>query len=264
MRNHPLFFLGLCLATLVGSTLSATSAPILESATLTFIQKDVSIADIDVVQVSGNGEVSRRKANLQEAINKNNAVITGEKSRAELQFNDGSIARLGQLTSFTFTQGTRNMNLKQGSALFQIPKGMGGTKIQAGPVTAAITGTTLLLQVFGDRVVLYVYEGSVDLADKSIKTGQVITVFNNGKVELSSFDPAKGMATAALFTKFVNAPSQKVFEEALKEILAALKSGQLPTGDKGDLIDEAILNEIIRERRTPMNGDPDPYMPYNW
>ncbi|NJK92427.1 MAG: FecR domain-containing protein [Blastochloris sp.] len=225
------------------------AAPSLQSATLTFIQKDVSIADIDVVQVSSNGQVQRRKANLQDAINKNNAVITGEKSRAELRFNDGSIARLGQLTSFTFTQGTRDMNLKQGSGLFQIPKGMGGTKIQAGPVTAAITGTTLLLQVFADRVILYVYEGSVDAADKTIKAGQVITIFNDGRIEISSFDPAKGIATAALFTKFVDAPSQKELMDALKEVLTAIERGEVPPNNNNDVIDVAVLNEIIRVRR---------------
>lgn len=248
------------LTLVVGMITQSTAAPSLDTANITFIQKDVSIADIDIVEVaSGTGEVKRRKALLQEAVGKNNAVITGENSRAELQFNDGTITRLGQLTSFTFTPGTRQMNLKQGTALFQVPKGMGGTKIQAGPVTAAITGTTLMLQVFGDRVVLYVYEGSVDASGKSLTAGQAITIFNNGKIETSTFDPLKGVQTAALFTKFLDAPSSKTFEDALKEVLALIESGQLPS--KGnDIIDEAILNEIIRQRRDLQDASKDPFV----
>ncbi len=248
MRTFKITSLFMLALILTGLPSCLLAAPNLESARITFIQKDVSVANIEVVQVSGSGEVSRRKASLQEAINKNNAVITGAKSRAELQFNDGTIARLGQLTSFTFTPGSRNMNLKEGSGLFQVPKGMGGTRIQAGPITAAITGTTLLLQVFGDRVVLYVYEGSVDLAGQTVRTAQVLTVFNNGKTDLAPFDPAKGVASAALFTKFLDAPSTKTFDAALKVILTALESGNIP--DNGDdSTNYATLNDLLRERR---------------
>lgn len=258
MKTSAISFLTLCLVSGIAAHLSA--APSLDSANITFIQKDVSIADIDIVEVaSGSGEVNRRKALLQEKVGKNNAVITGESSRAELQFNDGTITRLGQLTSFTFTPGTRQMNLKQGTALFQVPKGMGGTKIQAGPITAAITGTTLMLQVFGDRVVLYVYEGSVEASGKNLTAGQAITVFNNGKIVTSTFDPVKGVQSAALFTKFLDAPSSKTFEDALKEVLALIETGQIP--DKGnDIIDAAILNEIIRQRRDLQDASKDPFV----
>lgn len=225
------------------------AAPTLDSASITFIQKDVSVADIDIVEIASSGsETKRRKALLQEKVGKNNAVITGEKSRAELQFNDGTITRLGQLTSFTFTPGTREMNLKKGSALFQVPNGMGGTKIQAGPVTASITGTTLLMQVFEDRVVLYLYEGSVDVGGKSLTAGQAITIFNDGKIEVASFDPLKGVQTAALFTKFFGSPSAKTFEDALRPILSSIERGQVAPGSKVNL-DAAVLNDIVRERR---------------
>ncbi|MDZ4789511.1 MAG: FecR family protein [Blastochloris sp.] len=229
----PLNFLVLFLAS---AAYCLSAPPNFESAKITFIQKDVSVADINIVQVSGSGEVSRRKALLQEVVNKNNAIVTGTKSRAELQFNDGTITRLGQLTSFTFTPNTREMNLKEGSGLFQIPKGMGGTRIKAGPVTAAITGTTLLIQVLSDRVIIYVYEGSVQVGGNRILEGEVLVIMNNGTTTKTTFDTKKGMETAALFVKFDGAPSQNSVEE------------WLGVGDR-------IRNEDLRNRPRDLDDD---------
>ena len=218
-----------------------------QSAKITFIQKDVAVADLKVATTDASGEVKRREAALNETVTKDNAVVTGQKSRAELQFNDGTITRLGQLTSFSFTQGTRTAQVKQGTALFVVPKGMGGTTIQAGPVTAAITGTTLLVQVVDGRVLVYVYEGSVVVDGKTIEGGQVISVEKGASV-VNRFDVRKGLDTAAVFSKFIESPSQRQVELQLAEVLK--QAGDNPAA-KSDLQDRAVLENVVEQNHEP-------------
>ncbi|HEY8932700.1 MAG TPA: FecR family protein [Rariglobus sp.] len=243
-------FLSLAALLLVAQLTQAAES--FQSAKITFIQKDVAVADLKVLAPDANGEVKRREASLNETVTKDNAVVTGQKSRAELQFNDGTITRLGQLTSFSFTQGTRTAQVKQGTALFVVPKGMGGTTIQAGPVTAAITGTTLLVQVVDGRVLVYVYEGSVVVDGKTIEGGQVISV-EKGSSVVNRFDVRKGLDTAAVFTKFIESPSQRQVELQLAEVLKQV--GESPTS-KSDLQDRAVLEHVVEEQPEPQRELP--------
>ncbi len=67
-------------------------------------------------------------------------------SRSELKFTDQTLARLGANTLFSFSEGTRNLNLQDGAMLLRVPKGAGGAKINSSAVTAAITGTTVMVE----------------------------------------------------------------------------------------------------------------------
>lgn len=228
------------------------AAPTFDSATVTFIQHDVAVAELDVIELDANGKVARRPASLNEAIAQNQAVLTGRKSRAELKLSDGTIARVGQLSSFTYGKGTRDLQVKQGSALFVVPKGLGGTTIQAGAVTAAITGTTLLVQVFGDRVLIYVYEGSVEVAGQKVGAGQVITVPNGGAATLAGFDVRRGVETAALFSKFIDAPTQAEIMRQLAPVLAAAgPGGPGVTPPDTDLGDNTVVNPRVNTPPPP-------------
>jgi FecR protein len=72
------------------------------------------------------------------------AVQTGVQSRSELTFKDKTITRLGEKTIFSVGEGGRTIDLGSGQFLLYVPKKSGGAKIKMGPVTAAITGTTVL------------------------------------------------------------------------------------------------------------------------
>src|SRR6266550_6173156 len=74
------------------------------------------------------------------------AVRTGVDSRSELKFTDQTLARLGANTLFSFNEGTRDLNLQDGAMLLRVPKGAGGAKISSSAVTAAITGTTVMVE----------------------------------------------------------------------------------------------------------------------
>jgi hypothetical protein len=77
------------------------------------------------------------------------ALKTAGNSRAELQFPDLTITRVGSNALFRFIAGTREMVLDSGTMLFSSPKGAGGGKVQAGAVTAAVTGSDFLISNAG-------------------------------------------------------------------------------------------------------------------
>jgi ferric-dicitrate binding protein FerR (iron transport regulator) len=100
------------------------------------------VNDVKVISSSQ----AARAAQANEVIRGEQAVATGAQSRAELVFSDKTLARLGANTVFNFKDGTRNMDLKKGTMLLQVPKGAGGAKITTAAVTAAITGTTIMIE----------------------------------------------------------------------------------------------------------------------
>jgi hypothetical protein len=85
-----------------------------------------------------------RPATVNDSVQQGTAVQTGVQSRSELTFKDQTITRLGEKTIFSVGQGARTIDLGSGQFLLYVPKKAGGAKIKMGPVTAAITGTTVL------------------------------------------------------------------------------------------------------------------------
>ena len=109
-----------------------------------------------------NGE---RPAKLDDVVRDEIAVTTGIKSRSELLFQDNTLTRLGPESYFSFKTGTRDMTLQKGTLLLQVPKGIGGAKIHTAAVTAAITGTTIMLEnVPGKDIKVLVLEGTLRLS----------------------------------------------------------------------------------------------------
>jgi hypothetical protein len=108
-----------------------------------------------------NGE---RPAALRDVIKDDRGLQTGVRSRSELLFQDDTLTRLGAETFFSFKTGTRDLTLERGSMLLQVPKGLGGAKIHTAAVTAAITGTTIMMEYSpGKYLKVLVLEGSLRL-----------------------------------------------------------------------------------------------------
>src|SRR5437660_6099759 len=130
IRN--LSFLGVIL----GSAVSVPAAQ-LKEAQVTQVVKDVKLLPTGA---------AARPAAVSDEVREGIAVRTGVDSRSELKFTDQTLARLGANTLFSFSEGTRNLNLQDGAMLLRVPKGAGGAKINSSAVTAAITGTTVMLE----------------------------------------------------------------------------------------------------------------------
>jgi FecR protein len=102
---------------------------------------------------------------LRDVIKDNLALQTGARSRSELLFQDNTLTRIGAETFFSFKTGTRDLTLEKGSMLLQVPKGLGGAQIHTAAVTAAITGTTIMMEYSpGQYLKVLVLEGSLRLS----------------------------------------------------------------------------------------------------
>jgi hypothetical protein len=109
----------------------------LKQATVTRIIQDVQLLP---------SEGTARAAAVNDSVQEKTAVRTGADSRSELTFTDQTLARLGANTIFTFNEGTRNLNLEGGVMLLRVPKNAGGARISTAAVSAAITGTTVIME----------------------------------------------------------------------------------------------------------------------
>ena len=134
---------------------SSAAAP-LSSAEVTKIINRVSVI---------NPAKGGHPAVIREVIKDDLGLQTGARSRSELLFQDNTLTRIGAETFFSFKTGTRDMTLEKGSMLLQVPKGLGGAKIHTAAVTAAITGTTIMMEYIPRSYIkVLVLEGSLRLS----------------------------------------------------------------------------------------------------
>jgi len=115
----------------------STIAAQLKEATVTQI-----INDVKLLPTGGMA----KPAAMHDKVRDGSRVQTGMDSRTELTFTDQTLARLSANTIFNFNEGTRDLELAEGATLLQVPKGAGRAKISTAAVTAAITGTTVIVE----------------------------------------------------------------------------------------------------------------------
>ena len=123
------------------------------------------------------------KAVPGDVITKDLALKTGGDSRAELEFPDLTITRVGANALFRFLAGKRQIILDGGTMLFHAPKGAGGGKVEAGAITAAVTGTDFLISNINKRAKVICLSGKVLVyftanpkEGRGLKPGQMVDV----------------------------------------------------------------------------------------
>src|SRR4029077_18995683 len=131
-----------------------------------------------------------RRASINEIVQEETVVRTGNGSRAELGFSDETVVRLAANTAVDCNRGTRGLNLKEGAVLVQAPKGANGATIHAGSVAAAVAGTTIMIEYRPGFYKFLVLEGTArsyrpgHLGDSVlVRAGQM--VFGNPEAALS-------------------------------------------------------------------------------
>ena len=138
------------------------------------------------VKVVPSGAAARPVA-VNETVRQGNAVQTGSQSRSELTFRDQTITRLGEKTIYNIGNG-RTIELGSGQFLLYVPKNKGGAQVKMGPVTAAITGTTVLGNVLPTGLVQFtVLEGTACIHLDSV--GQSVQVMGG---QMLTYDPVYG------------------------------------------------------------------------
>lgn len=112
------------------------------SATAANLSKAVVTQKVNKVTLAESATAAPQPVSTGAVVKDANIVRTGVQSRAELEFADKTLTRLGANTIFSFDAGAGALDFKEGAALFSKPKGTGPLQIRAAAVTAAITGTT--------------------------------------------------------------------------------------------------------------------------
>ncbi|MEA3093947.1 MAG: hypothetical protein QOJ04_5289, partial [Caballeronia sp.] len=206
------------------------------------VMKEARVTQVvkDVKLLSG-GEP--RPATLSDTVRGDTAVRTGAESRAELTFGDLTIARLGANTIFSFNQGSRTVDLSNGAILLRVPKGSGGAKVQTAAVTAAITGTTVIVEYHPKSYAKYlVLEGSMRIYLKGtlgesvlMGPGQMMILNPNAKrlSEPVDFDLARLWKTSLFIQGFRPLQSEP--------LMADVKQMQLDRKVAGELIDTNLV-----------------------
>lgn len=135
-----------------------------------------------------------------------NGIVRGEQilrtlpqARAELEFNDRSIARLGANTIFSFTPQSRDFKFEKGVLLFQVPKGQGTTRIATPAATCAIVGTTVQLVKQDSLLEFYVLEGSMEIT----KNGVPFTLHAGEMIQFKEDDKDKPKVITFLVGEFL-------------------------------------------------------------
>jgi hypothetical protein len=147
------------LTLLIGATVSLAAT--LDAGPLTEARVTRIVNKVDVIDPAKGAH----PAALDETIKDQIELKTGVKSRSELLFQDQTLTRIGPETSFRFKAGTREISLDKGTMLLQVPKGLGGANIRTASVTAAITGTTILMEYTPSKhIKVLVLEGSLRLS----------------------------------------------------------------------------------------------------
>ena len=191
------------------------SADELKEAKVTQVIQDVKV-------LPSNG--SPRPAAVNDNVRPGTAVQTGVQSRSELTFKDQTITRLGEKTIFSVGEGARTIDLGSGQFLLYVPKKAGGAKVKMGPVTAAITGTTVLGNVNPSGVTTFiVLEGGACIYLDSV--GQSIFV---GPGQQLTYDPIANrledpvdvdlnkVLTSPLIKDFRRLPSAPLIEQTIQ------------------------------------------------
>jgi hypothetical protein len=108
-----------------------------------------------------------KPATINDEVNADTGVRTGDRSRSELTFVDLTIERLGANTVFHFNNAGRTVELDSGSMLLRVPKNSGGAEMQTRAVTVGVSGTTVILETTSaGHNKLIVLEGSARLGLK--------------------------------------------------------------------------------------------------
>ena len=151
------------------------------SATVTRLENHVSLGT--------HGGGSERPAALHDVVQAQTYLLTQDQSRAELEFQDHSIVRVGQNTVFSFDAASRTLSLEKGAMLFYVPPGSGGGTIKTPSLTAAITGTVAKVS----ENMIAVLSGEIRTKWGTVHAGEAIE-WVNGKALIFRFDPSQAMA----------------------------------------------------------------------
>ena len=199
-----------------------------------------------------------RPASVNGIVDEDTIVRTGVSSGAELTLPNETVVRLAANTSFSFKNGTHDLNLGEGAVLVQAPKSAKDVKIHAGVVASAIGGTTAMIEYRPGVYKFLVLEGTGRLyrpghLGDSVLVGPGQLVVGNPNAAVSDpvdFDIARFVKTSRLILelpplrseKLIAAESQKQQQEKSKKTLIGTNLVIFGGGTRVSVLGQAQTN----------------------
>lgn len=193
------------------------------------------------------------------------ALRTAAQAQADLRFNDGSLARVGERATFQFQPNTRNFRLSNGTLLLLIPPGQGRTNIQTPSAVTGIQGSAVVVRYIPESDLTLVMaltnnpagpmtitangcaEAGADCAttEYSLYGGQMALIQNN-QVQVVEFDLPMFYQTSPLVEGLeldnpdAESPLGAVLEQVRAETLEALEE-QSSFPEEGVILNPAAI-----------------------
>jgi hypothetical protein len=212
----------------------------------------VSFLKNNVYRVENTNKVS---AVLNDKIESNTQVGTGEQSMCELSLDDKSVTRIGANAVFSFTEKERLVKCDKGTFLVSKDPETETITVTTGSITAAISGSTVVLDVKDDATHIAVAETTkgVIVTDKNgksmtLQSGEGISATPNGMTSSTprSVDVKDLTSSSPLFTEKGLAP---LANDALIKGVASAQE----TAKAQGMSFTSEINDIVANRTSAAN-----------
>jgi len=221
---------------------------------------------VNDAQVISPADNAKHAATVDGIFKLPDVLRTGPASRVEMVAEDKTITRVGANTIFSFDPANRSIDLKQGSLLFNSPKGKGGGSIHTAAATAAVLGTTIIVVTTPDGgFKVLVLEGVAQVQFQNgqrqrLRAGQLIFVLPGGKPgPILAFRLDEQINGSKLVTGFLNPlPSMPLIYQQIANQIHQIQSGSaldtgLLVGNHATSTTVQIINPIQQ-----VNAGPNP------
>ena len=196
-------------------------------------------------------DAAARDARIADLLSVGDSLRTLRRSRAELRFNDDSLARIGERATFRFTPNTRNFQLTNGTVLLLIPPERGRTTIQTPNAVTGIQGSALFVRYIpetdttivgaltdnpGGPMVLFNRDGS---EQQALEANQIGVIEGDKITQLYRFDSqlfweSSGLAEGIDYSQDASPNASDPLDGVRQEIREAVsKQDPLPSEGEG-------------------------------
>lgn len=262
------------LLAVMGST--AIASPALAEVPWAWANLRTHTYQVSLVSAGGN----TRPAAVADCFCPGETLNTSAAARAEVLFNDGSLARVGEQASLRFWPDTRRLLLSQGTVALFVPPNQGRTTVQTPNATVGLNSTAVVVRYVPSRQLTLVMalagSPTAPVLVTAAETGQELALsggqmafIGGGGWQVVEFDLLAFYQTSALMAglhlddpTYRPAPHDPL-SAVRPDLLRALRQ-QTPFNTENAILDPALINGFAPNASLPRVEDPllaTPYTP---
>jgi hypothetical protein len=203
-----------------------------------------------------------RPAALADCFVPGETLSTAALANAEVLFNDGSLARLGEQAELRFWPESRNLHLDQGTAALFVPPGQGRTNIQTPNATVGLNSSGVVVRHAPSRDLTLVMALANSVTGPVLittgATGQEFALYagqmaliNGVTLQILEFDLLEFYQTSDLIADLdlANPDYQPMANEplaALRPDLLGALAQQAPFSQNDGILDPNLISDVVQ------------------